>query len=151
MNELFQKRQVRKIYWALTKNKPENENGTLVHWLSKDQNKNVVKAFNKDTRGAQKAELDYNLIGRQGDFYLWQIELKTGRPHQIRAQLAKINCPIKGDLKYGFKRKNDDGSIHLHSRALIFTHPVRKEEMILKAELPKETTWSLFKDFQFEI
>ncbi len=147
MNEQFQKREIRKIYWALTKNKPNDEEGTLKHWLSKDADKNVVKVFNKETKGAQEAELDYKILGRNGDFYLWQIELKTGRPHQIRAQLAKINCPIKGDLKYGFGKKNDDGRIHLHSKALIFTHPTKKEEILIEAGIPTENTWLLFREF----
>lgn len=147
MNEQFQKRQVRKIYWALTRHKPDSESGTLVHWLRKDSGKNVVKAFNKESAGTQKAELDYRIIGRNGDFYIWQIELKTGRPHQIRVQLSKIACPIKGDLKYGFGKKNDDGRIHLHSRAMIFEHPVKKEPLLLEAALPDESTWNLFRNF----
>lgn len=151
MNEQFQKRRIRKVYFALTNKKPENEEGTLVHWITKEAQKNKAHAHESDKKGGQRAELHYTILGRNGDFYLWQIELKTGRPHQIRVQLAKINCPIKGDLKYGAPRKNHDSSIHLHSKALIFEHPVKKEKMILEAPLPKESTWSLFKDFKADL
>lgn len=150
MNELFKKREIRKIYWALTKHKPEMESGTLVHWLKKNPSKNFVNVFGKDTNGAQKAELSFKIIGREGGFYLWQIELMTGRPHQIRAQLSKIGCPIKGDLKYGYGKNNPDGSIHLHSKALIFEHPIKKEPLRIEADLPKESTWNLFRHFSME-
>ena len=150
MNDQFKKREVQKIYWALTDKKPNSESGSLKHWLLKNSTKNYVNVFDKQKGNAQKAELDYNIIGRQGNFYLWQIELKTGRPHQIRAQLAKINCPIKGDIKYGYPKKNSDDSIHLHSRAMIFNHPVQKEKITLEAKPPIEATWSLFKEFKFE-
>ena len=147
MNTAFQKREVKKIYWALTNNKPGNESGKLIHWISKDHDKNKARVFNKEEKGTQRAELNYSIKARNGDFYLWQIEPLTGRPHQIRAQLAKINCPIKGDVKYGYSKKNIDASIHLHSKALQFVHPVRKELMILEAELPKENTWNMFSHF----
>ncbi len=147
MNALFKNREIRKIYWALTKDKPETESGTLVHWLKKNTNKNFVNVFGKETSGAQKAELNFKILGRTGGFYLWQIELKTGRPHQIRAQLAKIGCPIKGDVKYGFGKNNPDGSIHLHSKALIFEHPVKNEPIHIEAPLPNESTWNLFHHF----
>lgn len=150
MNEQFKKREVRKFYWALTDKKPETEAGSLKHWLIKNSTKNRVNVFDKPKGDAQKAELEYRIIGRQGNFYLWQVELKTGRPHQIRAQLAKINCPIKGDIKYGYPKKNPDDSIHLHSKAMIFIHPVRKEENILEAKTPNDPTWNLFKEFKFE-
>ncbi|MEO1050637.1 MAG: RluA family pseudouridine synthase [Bacteroidota bacterium] len=146
LNRQFQNRAVKKTYWALVeKNPPENE-GKLVHWLVKDTAKNRTSAHNKEVRGSKRAELDYRLLGRIGDSYLLEITPITGRPHQIRTQLARIGCPIKGDVKYGFQKRNKDGSIYLHSRAIAFEHPTKKENMTLVADLPEDDFWRNFKD-----
>lgn len=144
MNAIFQQRQVEKTYWAIVKKRPTQESGHLTHWLVKDSEKNTVKAYNKEVKGSQKAELDYQIIREQGGFYLIEVKPITGRPHQIRVQLASLGAIIKGDVKYGYPNPNPDASIHLHSRSIKFIHPVQKEEVFLTANLPNEPTWKLF-------
>ncbi len=145
MNEQFKTRAVQKTYWAIVKDKPLAESGTLNHYLLKNQKQNKSKAFKKATEGALQAELSYKIIKKLSTHYLLEVSPKTGRHHQIRVQLASMSCPIKGDLKYGSKRSNPDGSISLHARQLTFTHPVSKEEMTLVAPVPSTPIWQACK------
>lgn len=144
MNELFRQRKVQKIYWAITRQKPPKKRDKLTHWLLKDEDKNIVTAYDYPHPNAQKAELRYRVIGFLNGYTFWEIELLTGRSHQIRAQLAKIGCPIRGDIKYGYPTANKDQSINLHSRRLYFIHPVKKEKMVCIALLPNDPFWQEF-------
>ncbi len=147
MNELFRNRKVTKTYWAITKNRPEKLEGNLIHYLLKDPAKNKTKAYPTPSRRAakaQKAELSYKTIGILGEHCKLEVKPTTGRPHQIRAQLAQINCPIKGDIKYGADKPNRDGSIHLHCQNLQFMHPVKKEPVKIIAALPDDQVWNVF-------
>ena len=137
---------ISKTYWAVVKNAPSSTEGTLVHWLYRNTLKNKSVAYLKAPlpphKDFKKAILHYKLIKKLESYYLLEITLETGRHHQIRTQLATINCPIKGDLKYGFSRSNPDGSIHLHARKLSFLHPVKKEIVAVEAPLPpKDAVW----------
>lgn len=148
MNELIKNREIQKIYWAIVKNRPEPETGQLTHWLIKNPKNNKSTAYDTEKKGTKKAELNYKLIDQSKDYHLVEVELLTGRHHQIRAQLAKIGCPVKGDLKYGAARSNKDASISLHARQLIFTHPVSKENLDIKANPPKDPLWNYFMENQ---
>lgn len=144
MNEIFHDRDVEKIYWAVTGSKPQIPAQKLVHFLVKNETNNKAKAFDHEVKGSKRAELDYKLIKSSDKYFLIEVLPHTGRHHQIRVQLASINCPIKGDLKYGFGRSNSGGSIHLHARKLIFTHPVTNEKITLVAPVPEENLWKFF-------
>ena len=144
MNKLIHDRKIKKIYWAVVKNKPPKDSDRLVNYLSKNEKQNKSYSVKAEAKGAQKAELEYNVIAKSDNYYLLEVELFTGRHHQIRAQLAEIGCPIKGDLKYGFPRPNTDASIHLHARKVEFEHPVSKEIIKIEAPLPNETIWNYF-------
>ena len=144
MNEMFQKRDVQKTYWALTKNKPQNDDETLTHYLIKDHEKNSSKAFNKEKKGTKKAVLDYKFKGRLGEKFLLEVDLHSGRHHQIRVQLAKVGLNIIGDFRYGYKRPNKDRSICLHARRLTFIHPIKKEQIDIIADLPRSSFWQDF-------
>ena len=144
MNQQFRDHEVKKTYWAVVKERPEEEEGELVHWLVKDEKQNKSHAYSKPKGKAKEARLTYRLIGTTNSFYLLEVDLQTGRHHQIRCQLAKIGCPIKGDLKYGFARSNPDGGIHLHARRIKFIHPVTKEELDILAEPPHDQLWMEF-------
>ena len=147
MNKIFAEREVKKTYWAIVGRRPDPFNGHLTHYILKDTSKNVVKAFDtmsSRAKGAKQADLDYELIAEIDDSYLLKINLQTGRSHQIRAQLAKIGCPIRGDVKYGFPTPNKDSSIHLHCKSISFEHPGKKEQVNLTASVPKEPTWKMF-------
>ena len=133
MNELFRRRDVQKTYWAVVKRRPAELRGKLTHWLIKDEARNVTTAYETEAEGGQKAELTYQVLGKLNDHYLLEVNPITGRPHQIRVQLATIGSPIRGDVKYGFAKPNPDGSINLHARRLYFVHPVRKEPVICVA------------------
>lgn len=141
MNEIFREREVQKIYWALVKEKPKSDSGTLVNYLLKDEKTNKSKVVGADNKNGLKCELDYKVIAKTDTFYLLEVAPQTGRHHQIRVQLSAMGCPIKGDLKYGFARSNKDGSISLHARKLIFNHPVTKEEIIITAPPPSDPVW----------
>lgn len=146
MNKLFQERKIEKTYWAITAEVPDPLEGTLVHYIKKDPRRNRSHAWDRPREaGAKKAELTYRLLARVGHHYLLEVKPLTGRPHQIRAQLAKMGWPIRGDVKYGFPEPNPDASIHLHCRALAFVHPVRKEPVKFTAPLPNEQVWNLFR------
>ncbi len=144
MNELFREKKVQKTYWAVVKNKPSEESGSLIHYLKKDEAKNKSKAHENESPDSLRSWLDYKVISRSENYYLLEINPHTGRHHQIRVQLAAMGCPIKGDVKYGFDRTNDDGSIHLHARKISFIHPVKKEEIRLTAPVPDEKLWKYF-------
>lgn len=145
MNTLFQdKGAVKKIYWAVVDRRPAEIEGTLTHFLKKNQEKNKSFASKTQVSGSKKAVLKYKLIGSSDNFSLLQIEILTGRHHQIRAQLAAIGLHIRGDLKYGASRSNYGGGIHLHARKLTFIHPVKKEEITIIADPPKESLWHFF-------
>ncbi len=144
LNAQFQDREIQKKYLAVVKNKPQNISGKLVHYLRKSQKDNRSTAFDKEIAHSKKAELHYRLIGSIENYHLLEIDLITGRHHQIRSQLSAIGCPIKGDVKYGFKRGNKDRSIHLHAWKLGFKHPVTKEKVVITADLPDENVWNAF-------
>lgn len=146
-NELFRDKTIRKTYLAVVKNKPEPPAAHLVHYLLKNEKANTSKAFDKPVKNALKAELEYELIASSDNYHLLKIRLHTGRHHQIRAQLSAIDCPIKGDIKYGFNRTNEGGFIHLHSYEVSFEHPIKKELVTVRA-LPVSTdaVWSYFSE-----
>ena len=144
LNEMFRGGEVKKTYWAIVKQCPPAEEGELVHYLVRNEKQNKSYAYGREVKGAKKAVLHYRLIGRSENYYLLEVDLKTGRHHQIRCQLAKIGCPIKGDLKYGFPRSNPDGSICLHARTVSFVHPVSKKLIEVTAPLPESNLWKAF-------
>ncbi|WP_294558269.1 RluA family pseudouridine synthase [uncultured Bacteroides sp.] len=144
LNEMFRTSEVKKTYWAVVKNAPQEPEGELVHFLVRNEKQNKSYAYDKEVPKSKKAVLDYRLIGRSENYYLLEVDLKTGRHHQIRCQLAKMGCPIKGDLKYGSPRSNPDGSICLHARRVRFTHPVSRELIELEAPLPEGNLWKGF-------
>jgi 23S rRNA pseudouridine1911/1915/1917 synthase len=145
LNEMFREKKVQKTYWAVVKNKPQNPSDTLIHFLLKNQAKNKSKAFSREGNHALRSELSYQLIKSLDKYHLIEIIPKTGRHHQIRVQLSKIGCPIKGDVKYGFDRTNKDKSIHLHARKIDFVHPVKKEPISITAPTPKDVLWNACK------
>ena len=144
LNEMFKSSEVRKTYWAVVKNAPKAEEGELVHYLVRNEKQNKSYAYDKEVPNSKKAILHYKLIGKSQNYYLLEIDLKTGRHHQIRCQLAKMGCPIKGDLKYGSARSNPDGSICLHARYISFVHPVSKQLIELEAPVPSGNLWNGF-------
>lgn len=141
LNKLFAEKKANKTYWALVKNKPPKQNDRLVHWLRKNPKNNKSTAFDREVEGSKKAILSYSVLKSLDNFVLLHIDLETGRHHQIRCQLAKIGCPIKGDLKYGFSRSNKDASISLHARTLEFIHPVKKETISITAPVSSDSLW----------
>jgi 23S rRNA pseudouridine1911/1915/1917 synthase len=141
MNELFSNRETQKTYWAVVKNKPEKSQDKLVHYIKKNEKKNTSKAHINEVPDSKLASLEYKIIKELTNYTALEIELHTGRHHQIRAQLAAIGSPIKGDLKYGFDRSNPNGGIHLHARKLCFTHPVSKEAITIIAPTPDDVIW----------
>ena len=143
LNEMFSARETQKPYWAVVKNKPEKAADTLLHFLKRNEKNNTSKAYLKEVPESKLAKLDYKIIKELNSYFVLEIDLHTGRHHQIRAQLAAIGCPIKGDLKYGFDRSNPDGGIHLHARKLVFVHPVSKEKMEIVASTPKNSVWDV--------
>lgn len=142
MNKLFAEKEAKKTYWAVVKNSPPKEADSLVHWLKRNPKQNKSYAHKKEVPESKKAILDYKIIKKLDNFVLLEIDLKTGRHHQIRAQLAAIGCHIKGDLKYGADRSNKNGSIHLHAHELSFIHPVKKEPINLSAQPPDDPVWN---------
>jgi 23S rRNA pseudouridine1911/1915/1917 synthase len=142
LNEMFSNRETQKTYWAIVKNRPENAEATLVHYLKRNEKNNTSKAHLKEVPESKKASLEYKIIKELDNYFALEIHLHTGRQHQIRAQLAAIGCPIKGDLKYGFDRSNSDGGIHLLARKLVFIHPVSKENIEIVAPTPNDAIWN---------
>ena len=147
LNEMFRNSEVKKTYWAIVKNAPKESEGELIDFLVRNEKQNKSYAYEREVPGSKKAILYYHLIGRSENYYLLEIDLKTGRHHQIRCQLAKMGCPIKGDLKYGFPRSNPDGSICLHARRVRFVHPVSKKLIEVEAPLPDGNLWQGFELF----
>jgi len=143
LNTMFSNRETQKTYWAVVKSKPPKPEDTLVHYLKRNEKNNTSKAHIKEIPESKKASLDYKIIKELNYYYVLEINLHTGRHHQIRAQLSAIGCPIKGDLKYGFDRSNPDGGIHLHARQLVFIHPVSKETIKIISPTPKDVIWNL--------
>lgn len=141
LNEAFKNRTMQKTYWAVIKNTPPKENDTLVHFLKRNTKNNTSKAHSKEVPESKQASLSYHIIKKLDHYLVLEIDLHTGRHHQIRAQLQAIGCPIKGDLKYGFDRSNPNGGIHLHARKLVLTHPVSKEIHTFTAKPPKDAIW----------
>ncbi len=141
LNDLFKNRETQKTYWAVVKKRPELNSATLLHYLKRNEKSNTSKAHNKEVPDSKKASLDYTIIKELNNYTALEINLHTGRHHQIRAQLSAIGSPIKGDLKYGADRSNPDGGIHLHARKLMFTHPVSKENLLVIAPVPDDVIW----------
>lgn len=142
MNELFSNRETQKTYWCIVKNKPAKAHDKLVHYLKRNEKNNSSKAHLKEVPESKLAILDYTIIKELNNYFALEVNLHTGRHHQIRAQLSAIECPIKGDLKYGFDRSNPDGGIHLHARKLVFVHPVSKENIAITAPTPEDVIWN---------
>lgn len=141
MNELFRKGEVHKTYWAIVQNRPPKQADTLTHWLVAHEKGNRTEVFDAPKEGAQKAVLKYRVIAEGERYHLLEVELLTGRKHQIRAQLSHIGCPIKGDLKYGARRSNPGGGISLQSHRICFQHPVSKLEIDITAPTPPQPLW----------
>jgi len=141
LNKLFVSKDISKTYWALVKKPPEKPSGTLIHWLKKNPKNNKSRAYKKEVPDSKKAILHYKTLKKLDNYYLLEVNLETGRHHQIRVQLSTIGSPIKGDLKYGFNRSNKDASISLHARNITFIHPVSKTDLNITAPLPKDLIW----------
>ena len=142
LNKMFaEHNKVNKTYWAIVQNRPQEPQGTLTHWLTRQEKNNTARAYDREVPGSKKAVLDYELIASGDRYHLLEIHLHTGRHHQIRCQLAKIGCPIKGDLKYGAPRSNPDGSISLHARTLTLEHPVNHKSISVTAPVPDDKLW----------
>ena len=141
LNKMFAEGEVHKTYWAITKNTPRDSEGTLTHWLVRNEKQNKSYAYTSEKPNSKKAILKYRMIGHSDNYTLLEVNLMTGRHHQIRCQLAAMGCPIKGDLKYGAPRSNPDGSISLMSRSVEFIHPVSKEKIVVEAPLPQDPLW----------
>jgi len=143
LNEMFRLGQIKKTYWAIVKKQPPATEGELVHYLVRNEKQNKSYADIIERPSSKRAELSYKIVNRSEHYFLLEIDLKTGRHHQIRCQLAKIGCPIRGDLKYGFDRSNKDGGISLHARKMSFIHPVSKKAMEFIAPTPDEALWKV--------
>ncbi|MEI8201445.1 MAG: RNA pseudouridine synthase [Bacteroidota bacterium] len=148
LNNMLRDKEISKKYWAVVKNKPPAEAGNLKNYIKKNEANNksyILQEGDKGFKEAQYAELNYRLIAQSEQYYLLEVELLTGRHHQIRAQLSEIGCPIKGDVKYGANRTNPDASIHLHARSIRFIHPVSQQEVYIVAPPPAESLWDYFR------
>ncbi|WP_075590883.1 RluA family pseudouridine synthase [Labilibacter marinus] len=146
LSKMFLEKEIKKTYWAIVKQLPESDSGRLVHHMIKNQEKNRSSAYDTPRKKSKEAVLTYKLVSSSANYHLLEIELETGRHHQIRCQLAKIGCPIRGDLKYGAARSNKGGGVNLHARKIEFTHPVTKEFISILAPVPKED--NLWNEFQ---
>lgn len=141
LNKMLRDKEIDKTYWAVVKNEPPKTQDTLINWLRKNPKNNKSTSHKKEIDGSKKAILHFKILKKLNSYFLLEIDLETGRHHQIRSQLSAIGCPIKGDLKYGFNRSNKDGSIHLHARNIEFIHPVSKELISITAPLPNDVVW----------
>ncbi len=146
LNDMFRNGEVKKTYWAIVKNCPEEREATLTHYLIRNEKQNKSIAYESIKPKSKEATLSYKVIAQSNNYYLLEVDLKTGRHHQIRCQLAKIGSPIKGDLKYGFNRSNPDGGISLHARHISFTHPVSKTIINITAPVPENSLWKTFEN-----
>lgn len=148
MNEMFKKGEVVKIYKAIVQNEPSMEKGQLTHYISRNTKTNKSYAHNEEVKDSKKGVLSYKLLKKSDNYFLLEINLETGRHHQIRCQLATIGCAIKGDLKYGAPRSNKDGGICLHSFKISFLHPVKKEMVVITAPVPDDPLWKYFSNIE---
>ena len=146
LNDMFRNNEVHKTYWAITKQRPAEMEGMLTHWLVRNEKQNKSYAYDRERPNSKKAILKYKVVGASDNYTLIEVNLLTGRHHQIRCQLAKMGCPIRGDLKYGAKRSNPDGSISLLARSISFVHPVSKKTIFVEAPLPSDNLWNMFND-----
>ena len=146
MNKMFSEKEVEKVYWAIVKDKPTKQKDTLKHFIVRNSAKNKSFAYDKEVPESKPASLEYEVLAGSDRYHLLKVNLHTGRHHQIRAQLAKIGCPIKGDLKYGFPRSDKNGGISLHARSVSFVHPVSQERIFIEAEPPDDKLWNFFKE-----
>ena len=144
LNKQFRDKETNKVYWAVTENEPSTKTGTLINYLKKNEGQNKSYVHSTEVPGSKKAVLNYKVIASSDNYFLLEIQLETGRHHQIRAQLSSIGCPIKGDVKYGAKRPNKDLSISLHARELSFMHPTTKEQISITAPVPEDPLWKYF-------
>ena len=142
LNKLFLSKDIQKTYWAIVKNEPPKKEDTLVNWLIKNPKNNKSRTYSNEVSNSKKAILHYKVIKTLDNYFLLEVNLETGRHHQIRVQLSNIGCPIKGDLKYGFDRSNKDASISLHAKHIEFIHPVKKEPISIDAPLPNDAIWN---------
>ena len=145
LNQIFKDGKVQKYYWAVTKNNPEKQEDTLTHWLRKNEKTNKSTYFKKETVKAKKAVLHYRVLKKLERYFIIEIELVTGRHHQIRCQLSAIGCPVRGDLKYGYDRSNNDGGIDLHAKKIIFEHPINGKKIIIDAPVRDTKIWNATK------
>jgi Pseudouridylate synthases, 23S RNA-specific len=145
INQMFQDKEIKKTYWAIVKDKPPEDSGTLIHYLVRNTEKNKSFVYEREAKNSKQAILSYKIIDKSDKYYLLEVNLETGRHHQIRCQLAKIGCPIRGDLKYGYPRSNEDGGISLLSRSIEFIHPVTQLKVKILADPPDDTLWNFFK------
>jgi len=146
MNEMFRNGEIKKTYLAIVKNRPPEDEQTINHYLKKNEKQNKTFVYDEKVKDSLPASLTYRIAGRSDRYYLLEVDLHSGRHHQIRAQLARIGCPIRGDLKYGFQRSNPDGSISLHARKIEFIHPVSKIPLLITAPFPDGDMWKNFRD-----
>lgn len=145
LNDMFRNGEVHKTYWAIVQQRPEHEEGTLENWLVRNEKQNKSYAYQREVPNSKKAILKYRMIGQSERYYLLEVNLLTGRHHQIRCQLASMGCPIKGDLKYGAKRSNPDGSISLLAHRVEFIHPVSKQHIVVESPIPEDNLWQNIK------
>ena len=145
LNKIFKDGKAQKYYWAVTKNKPEKQEDTLIHWLRKNERTNKSTYFKKETVKAKKAVLHYSVLKKLEKYFIIEIELVTGRHHQIRCQLSAMGCPVRGDLKYGYDRSNNDGGIDLHAKKIIFEHPINGKKIIIDAPVRDTKIWNATK------
>ena len=145
LNKMLREKTIKKTYWAVVKTPPTKQQDTLINYLKKNSKNNKSTAYSKEIKDSKKAVLHYKIINKSDHYTLLEIDLETGRHHQIRCQLANIGSPIKGDLKYGFNRSNKNGGIHLHARKIEFIHPVKKGKIVLTADVPSDVIWNIVK------
>lgn len=147
VNKMFSEGEIKKVYWAVVKNKPEKDAGKLHHFLLRNEKQNKSYCYSDEVKNSKEAKLDYRLLAKSDKYFLLEIDLKTGRHHQIRSQLAYIGCPVKGDLKYGYPRSNEGGGISLHARSIEFTHPIKNEPVkIIAPAPPEDILWKFFEE-----
>ncbi|HCO68026.1 MAG TPA: RNA pseudouridine synthase [Dysgonomonas sp.] len=144
LNDMFKNKEIKKTYWAIVKNTPPKDQDTLIHYLTRNEKQNKSYAYDTEKPDSKKAVLHYKVLAHSDKYNLLEIDLETGRHHQIRSQLSKIGCPIKGDLKYGSERSNPDGGINLHARKVSFIHPVSKQPIEITAPVPDDKLWAYF-------